>query len=147
MRRPARKDWPGGTARMLPLSGKSENALRELADSYLEWLDKHAGDNLSGGKLATDDNPAAGDLADLAWTAGVGRSHFQYRAGVTFKDSKSLRAGLKALTKDGESRPNPDGYQGGLCLWRTGQPVGWHGPGVVSQRAGFPRRPGNAATG
>ena len=80
------------TARLLPLSGKSDGALRELAKSYLAWLDGE----VSGTADAT--------LADMAWTAGVGRSHFQHRAGVVFSDESQLRGGLQALADVGEAR-------------------------------------------
>ena len=36
-------------------------------------------------------------LADLAWTAAVGRSHFQYRAGIVFNDIDQLRKKLEKL--------------------------------------------------
>ena len=71
-------------ARILPLSGKSEGALRELADRYLAWLDERNAD------LSHGDGNAAPPLADVAWTAGVGRSHFARRAGVVFRDPGSL---------------------------------------------------------
>ena len=82
------------TARLLPLSGKSDGALRELAKSYLAWLDGEAAG--TGGA----------SLADMAWTAGVGRSHFQHRAGIVFSDESQLRGGLQALADAGEG---PDG--------------------------------------
>ena len=68
--------------RLLPLSGKADGALRDLAGCYLSWLDEC-------------DEEAM--LADMAWTAGVGRSHFDYRAGVVFGDAASLRDGLKRI--------------------------------------------------
>ena len=78
-------------ARLLPLSGKSGEALRELAERYVTWLDERvAGNPVQGGDFA----PA---LADMAWTASVGRSHFTHRAGVVFRDPQSLREGLSAL--------------------------------------------------
>ena len=73
------------TARLLPLSGKSDGALRELAKSYLAWLDSDAA------------GPGGASLADMAWTAGVGRSHFQHRAGVVFSDEGQLRDELQAI--------------------------------------------------
>ena len=73
------------TARLLPLSGKSDGALRELARRYLGWLDGAQG------------SAANGTLSDLAWTAGVGRSHFPHRAGLVFGDAEELRIGLRAL--------------------------------------------------
>lgn len=51
---------------LLLLSGKSAEALRELAGRYGEWLAAH---------------PDA-DLADVCFTAGVGRSHFEHRAAL-----------------------------------------------------------------
>ena len=72
--------------RLLPLSGKADGALRELAECYLSWLDERDGE----GDTETM-------LADMAWTAGVGRSHFDYRAGVVFCDAASLRDGLKMI--------------------------------------------------
>ncbi|WP_420618587.1 SDR family NAD(P)-dependent oxidoreductase [Candidatus Poriferisocius sp.] len=72
-------------ARLLPLSAKSDKALRELAQVYLRWLDD-------------DIDPPSGEvLADTAWTAGVGRSHFSHRAGVVFTGAESLRGKLDAL--------------------------------------------------
>ena len=38
----------------------------------------------------------------MAWTAGVGRSHFTYRAGVVFRDAASLREGLRAVVEASE---------------------------------------------
>ena len=66
--------------RFLPLSGKSDGAVRELATRYISWLDRHGLGEASNGMLA-----------DVSWTAGVGRSHFEHRAGVVFDDGKSLR--------------------------------------------------------
>ena len=42
----------------------------------------------------------------MAWTAGVGRSHFDYRAGVVFRDVASLRDGLKMIAEVDEG-PEP----------------------------------------
>ena len=87
------------TARLLPLSAKSENALRVLAQRYLSWVD-----DKSGG-LANDDELTAW-LADLAWTAGSGRSHFSHRAGIDFADLETLRERLLALAgPDGAAPP------------------------------------------
>ncbi|MDE2902051.1 MAG: SDR family NAD(P)-dependent oxidoreductase [Chloroflexota bacterium] len=69
--------------RLLPLSAKSDLALRELAERYLSWLDGQPAGTL-----------AQADLSDLAWTASVGRSHFDFRAGLAFSDTVSMREGL-----------------------------------------------------
>ncbi len=83
-------------SRILPLSGQSDDALRELAAGYLEWLD--AQDALS-----------ASELADLAWTASVGRRHSGIRAAAVFHDVDSLKSALAAIARDGagEDRPTP----------------------------------------
>ena len=80
---------PERAARLLPLSGKSPDALRDLAGHYLAWLDERAGE--------LPPATAAPSLADMAWTAGAGRSHFDYRAGLVFGDAAELRDGLEAL--------------------------------------------------
>ena len=87
--------FTGRGMRFLPLSGKEDGALRDLARQYSSWLDEHA-----------DAGTAETMLADMAWTASVGRSHFDYRAGVVFGDVASLRDGLKTLA-EGEERPQP----------------------------------------
>ena len=107
--------------RILPLSGKSPGALGDLAGRYVEWLDEAAGAARSG------DRNAEPPLADLAWTAGVGRSHFGYRAGVVFRDRRSLRDGLKALARAGEG-PGPRGTAK-VAFAYTGQASQWVGMG------------------
>ncbi|MDE0048243.1 MAG: SDR family NAD(P)-dependent oxidoreductase, partial [Rhodospirillales bacterium] len=76
--------------RLLPLSAKSDEALRALAGRYLAWLDGQA-DALAAEGAASDTL-----LSDMTWTAAVGRSHFGHRAGVVFEDAASLRQGLAA---------------------------------------------------
>ncbi len=80
-------------ARVLPLSAKSPRALKELAGLYIEWLEGHGGE--------TPEEDGAGDsvLADMAWTAGVGRTHLAHRAGLVFRDATSLREGLNVLAE------------------------------------------------
>ena len=82
--------------RLLPLSGKSGDALRESAERYLSWLDECAGE------LSAEGAAAEPLLSDMAWTAAVGRSHFAHRAGVAFEDAASLREGLGALAESDE---------------------------------------------
>ncbi len=105
--------------RLLPLSGKTDNALRELAGRYLAWLDSCATES------ATD--PL---LADMAWTASTGRSHFACRAGVVFDDVSSLRDQLRALTEArhsvGEPRPVTK-----VAFLYSGQGSQWSGMGAT----------------
>ena len=70
--------------RVLALSAKSAAALPQLAQAYLGWFASHP-------------EMDAEALADLAYTAGVGRSHFGERAGLVFEDAGELKAGLEAL--------------------------------------------------
>ena len=86
--------------RVLPLSGKSDGALRALAGRYLSWVDERNG-AAANGRFAAESL-----LADMAWTAGVGRSHFAHRAGVVFHDAASLGAGLRSVA-EAENGPGP----------------------------------------
>ena len=99
-------------ARLLPLSGKSENALRDSARACLAWLDQHG-----------DESP----LADLAWSAGVARSHFDFREGVVFRDAGSLRRGLEAIF--GAPGPAPLQKAARVAFVYTGQGNQWVGMG------------------
>ncbi len=110
----------GRTSRILPLSGRSEAALRDVAERYLEWLDQR------GERFASDDQ--AGELlSDMAWTAGIGRSHFARRAGLVFHDAESLRDGLQALAKTEESAARPLSEK--VAFTYTGQASQWVGMG------------------
>ena len=101
--------------RLLPLSGKSDGALRDLGGRYLSWLDEHA----------EEDSEAM--LADMAWTAGVGRSHFDHRTGIVFHDAESLREQLRGLTESdgGASSRTPTR----VAFAYTGQGSQWVGMG------------------
>ena len=100
--------------RLLPLSGKTDEALREMASRYLEWVDATPGPDVEGA------------LADMAWTASVGRAQFTHRAGVTFEDVESLRSALKE-TADGEGRA--EGLASRVAFVFTGQASQWVGMG------------------
>ena len=98
--------------RLLPLSAKSGTALGELAERYMSWLDDRSKDS---------------SLADMAWTAGVGRSHFDHRTGLAFTDADSLRAGLAALAEDGEGSEPRAATR--VAFVYTGQGSQWAGMG------------------
>ncbi len=93
--------------RLLPLSGKSEDALRQLADRYRAALS----DDIS--------------LADMAWTAGAGRSHFRYRAGLVFQDRASLEEQLEVVRQSAGASPTA----GKIAFLYTGQGSQWAGMG------------------
>ena len=82
---------PVAATRLLPLSARSDGALHELADRYLSWLDQRSAEP-SLASLSREEL-----LADMAWTASVGRTHFSCRAAVLFSDVESLREGLQAV--------------------------------------------------
>ena len=111
---PATGELESRRARILPLSGKSPAALRELAGRYLSWLDERSGE------VSADDV-----LADMAWTAGVGRSHFDRRAGIVFHDVESLRRELKTVA-EANVEPHPAAK---VAFVYTGQGGQWAGMG------------------
>ena len=112
-------------SRFLPLSGKSDEALRDLARGYLGWLDDH------GAELVEAGGAADAPLSDLAWTAATGRSHFTCRAGVAFRDAASLRDGLRALAEpDADAAPAARAKtEPKVAFAFTGQASQWPGMG------------------
>ena len=81
------EESPERRVRLLPLSGKSAGALRGLARRYFSWLD------------GEDGEPSDEYTSDLAWTAGVGRSHFPHRAGLLFRNVSQLRRELRVVAE------------------------------------------------
>ena len=122
-RTPSSDEFAARPARLLPLSAKSEAALQDLAESYLSWLDKQTDGSLGN---ATAADP---DLSDIVWTAGQGRSHFDFRAGVVFRDVASLRAGLQDIAR-GEERSQLQ-KAAKVAFAYTGQGVQWVGMGEL----------------
>jgi malonyl CoA-acyl carrier protein transacylase len=72
---------------LLTLSAKNENALRELAQRYIDYLPSH---------------PQA-PLADICLTAYKGRSHFNYRLAVIAHSPVQLCQQLEAFLKGSET--------------------------------------------
>ncbi len=69
---------------VLPLSARSPQALAALAQRYGEWLNWH---------------PKV-DVADVCFTAGVGRSHFEHRAALVVDSVQSARELLAELAEN-----------------------------------------------
>jgi len=74
----------GQLPRLIPLSARTEPALREAAT------------RLAGALAAGDDAPA---LADVARTMSLGRSHLAYRAAVVGSDRDAVRVSLDAFAR------------------------------------------------
>ena len=119
--RPPDREMRPRRSRLLPLSGRSDTALRESAGRYLSWLDERTAE------LATEEAAVEPLLADMAWTAGVGRNHFDHRAGVVFEDAGSLRRRLTALAESADA-PRP-GTAAKVAFAYTGQGSQWAGMG------------------
>src|SRR6201995_2809931 len=102
---------------LLPLSARSPAALTQLADGYGSWLAAH---------------PEA-SLADVCFTAGGGRSHFEHRAPLVVNSTESAHESLRALAED---RPAP-GLLRGDCADRPRTARLFTGQG--SQYAGMAR--------
>ena len=98
--------------------------LRALAGRYVAWLEERES------APASEDAARDPALADMAWTAGVGRSHFRHRAAVVFEDGRSLRAGLRACAEAG-GRPGAPETVAKVALAYPGSGTGWAGLGEV----------------
>jgi len=102
---------------VLPLSARSPQALTALAQRYAEWLEAHP--------------PAP--LADVCFTAGAGRSHFEHRAAVVANSVDEARALLDDLIAN-RQRP---GVVRGECTDPPG--TAWFFPGQGCQYPGMAR--------
>lgn len=76
---------PSPSLQVLPLSAKSPEALRELAAAYVKFLGE-----------------TGSALADICFTAGVGRSHFGHRMAVVGSTVEEVRETLQQRL-DGEN--------------------------------------------
>ena len=103
-------------ARLLPLAGKSADAR-----AYLKWLDEQAGEAFVSGGAASP------ELSDMAWSASVTRSHFDFRKGVVFRDAASLRDGLRAVADAAEDPAAQTATK--VAFAYTGQGNQWAGMG------------------
>ncbi|WBB80641.1 type I polyketide synthase [Micromonospora sp. WMMD882] len=103
-----------GRVELLPLSARSPQALRALAEAYRSML-------------ATSDVP----LRDLCWTAGARRSHHPFRAAVTGRDHAELADRLAVLA-DAPAPADaaaPDAPAGPVFVF-CGQGAQWAGMGA-----------------
>lgn len=113
---PAPAPAPG--PRLLPLSARSEAALRELVARYSQAVDRW---------------PEA-DFAAICHSAGAGRSHFEHRLAVQADGIASLRAVLAAAARGEEHPAVRHGSTGnapvpGVVFMFTGQGAQYAGMG------------------
>ncbi|MEE6176654.1 type I polyketide synthase [Mycobacterium sp. 050134] len=106
-----------GALGVLPLSGRSAEALTALTRQYGAWLEAHRDV----------------DIADACFTAGVGRSHFEHRAALVVDSVTGARELLAGLA---ENRLEPGAVRG-VC----GDPpkTAWLFTGQGSQYPGMAR--------
>ncbi|HXS84627.1 MAG TPA: SDR family NAD(P)-dependent oxidoreductase, partial [Mycobacterium sp.] len=102
---------------VLPLSARSPQALTALAQRYGTWLDAH---------------PEA-DIADVCFTAGAGRSHFEHRAALVVDSAHGARDLLAGLA---ENKLGPGAVRG-VCADRP--KTAWLFTGQGSQYPGMAR--------
>ncbi|MBD3917807.1 amino acid adenylation domain-containing protein [Paenibacillus sp. PR3] len=94
-------------ARLLPLSAKSRTALRALIGRYVDWLREEG---------------AQVPLADICYTAAVGRGHYGWRIAIGAHGHEQLAAGLQQLAETLDRLP--DSLTPGLIMNSGG---GWLG--------------------
>ncbi len=108
---------PAQTAYLLPISARSPEALRELANTYRQKIDT-----------------GTSSLVDLCYSAAVHRSHHEHRLAVVGRDPVELSAALEAFTH-GESHPrvvsgqSSENLQPGVVFIFSGQGPQWWGMG------------------
>jgi acyl transferase domain-containing protein len=105
---------------LLTLSAKSDRALQELAQRYEDFLASHP-------KLS---------LADICFTANIGRSHFDYRLAIVSKSATQLQEQLKAFIAQTET----SGLAKGQVLGNKQRQMAFLFTGQGSQYVGMGRQ-------
>jgi len=125
-------EWKSGnpeSAHLLPLSARSPEALQSLARAYQNFP-------------AAPESPVS--LHDVCYSAGVRRTHNDYRLAVTGNSLEQMAQGLEAFLR-GEARPGlssgrkVSGHQKKLVFVFPGQGSQWFGMGrkLFEQEAVF----------
>jgi acyl transferase domain-containing protein/NADPH:quinone reductase-like Zn-dependent oxidoreductase/acyl carrier protein len=89
-------------ARLLPISAKSEEALRKAVSNFASWLGSEQGTRYS--------------WADIAASAGAGRDHYRYRTAVVARSGDEAASLLGSQANAPHARNMPS-----LCFLFTGQ--------------------------
>ena len=146
---------PGEDGQAGPAGGDAEQAARDgqaggasVLDGATATSPSRVSPNVRLHTLSPTGTPPAGDdaeqteragaasgmealLADMAWTAGVGRSRFEHRAGVVFGGVEELRGGLERLASEGGRGA---GSATRVAFLFTGQGSQWAGMGRALYR-------------
>jgi acyl transferase domain-containing protein len=109
---------PGRPAHLLTLSAKTPQAVGELADRYARHLADH---------------PQAG-LADVCFTANVGRGHFEHRLALVARSAEEARGRLLAWHAGGSAASCFEGH-----VKTPGAPVAFLFAGQDALRSGISR--------
>ena len=131
---PAGEDGQAG-----PAGGDAEQAARDgpAGEDGRAGRDGQTEDDAGRAGQDEQSDPAGHDagmdalLADMAWTAGVGRSRFEHRAGVVFGGVEELRGGLERLAAEGGRGA---GGATRVAFLFTGQGSQWAGMGRALYR-------------
>lgn len=89
--RELRVETPSRRERLLPLSAMSPESVVRMARKLASWLDEQVDQEQS--TQGIDEL-----IADVSWTACVGRGHFDYRHVVTFSDYDELAQSLRSVS-------------------------------------------------
>ena len=115
-----------GAVKLLPLSARSEDALKALAKKYGDWLQGMAD---AGAPAAT-----RASLHDMCWMAATRREHFQHRLVVVGRDHVEM---AQALAQFAQGRPVTNivsalaerDHTRGICFVFSGMGTQWAGMG------------------
>lgn len=108
---------------VLPISGRSSDAVSDLAASWARAL---------------DDETA--ELRDLCWTASVGRSHNRRRLAVVGRSREELAQSLRRRRDDAVSASAKDDSSIAFLFTGQGAQYAGMGRGLYSSNAAFRRR-------
>ncbi|MDJ1184731.1 non-ribosomal peptide synthetase/type I polyketide synthase [Roseofilum casamattae] len=90
---------------VLTLSAKTEKALRNLAEDYVIYLESNA----------------ESELANICFTANVGRKHFNYRLALVVQSKQELREQLSRYSSENIRVVHPQEKTGKIAFLFTGQ--------------------------
>ena len=94
---------------LLTLSARTAPALKAQALAYGALLSELAAQSATSSSLSSTSSSISSSLADICYTAGVGRSHMEHRAALVVSDPADAARLLAALA---EERPLPGVHAG-----------------------------------